>query len=114
MILQISLFTIESRLRSKEIIYSLNQLKDIYPAAYQQSEKYQGRESQVNQPIPDFEFSWNDLIHTAPISPKLIMEGLLKAGVVNQCQPRRALSQPCSYDLDLQTLNVVAKVAPYP
>jgi len=64
-----------------DYLYSLNQLKDIYPAAYQQSlKKYKGRESQVNQPIPGFEFSWNDLIHIAPISPKLITEGLLKAG----------------------------------
>lgn len=61
------------------ILYPLNQLKDIYPEAYeQQFAKYKGREFVTKTKIPILNCLWNDVLHLSPVHPKEVYEELRK------------------------------------
>lgn len=53
------------------ILYPLNQLKDIYPDIYEkQVAKYMGREHLLDVNIPFLNCLWNDVLHLSPVHPK--------------------------------------------
>lgn len=54
-----------------DILYPLNQLKDIYPEVYvQHSLKYEGRESLNKKIIPKLDCLWNDVLQMTAVDPK--------------------------------------------
>ena len=68
-----------------DILYPLNELKNIYPQLYErQIAKYFDHASRVNLPaqvIPKLECLWNDVIQCAPIHPYYIFEALQSRGL---------------------------------
>lgn len=56
-----------------DILYPLNELKEIYPKIYEKKvTKYQGREHLLDEVIPILNCKWNDVLHFSPVHPKEI------------------------------------------
>lgn len=71
-----------------DFIYPLNELKNIYPDAYELvAGKYQGREELINKVIPGFNVLWNNVVQCSPIHPAKIVGGLILAGRKKEEQP---------------------------
>lgn len=63
------------------ILYPLNQLKQVYPDVYKrQAAKYEGREHLMKQKIPILNCLWNDVVHLSPVHPSQIKSALEDAG----------------------------------
>lgn len=63
------------------ILYPLNQLKNIYPEAYvSHLKKYEKREHLLSTKIPILNCLWNDVLHFTAIHPKILFENLEKSG----------------------------------
>ncbi len=63
------------------ILYPLNQLKTIYPMAYETHvKKYEGREYLLDVKIPILDCLWNDVLHMSPIHPKDLDEAWREYG----------------------------------
>ena len=61
------------------ILYPLNQLKDIYPDLYEfQASKYAGREHVMEHKIPPLDCLWNDVLQFGAVHPKEIFDELKK------------------------------------
>lgn len=64
------------------ILYPLNQLKEVYPKAWeQQVKKYEGREHMLDVKIPPLGCLWNDALHMSAVHPKEIFDTLREFGV---------------------------------
>lgn len=64
------------------IIYPLNELKNIHPDLYlYKAEKYKGREEVMNLIIEGLECKWNDVLFMTAVNPKELKEELIKAGM---------------------------------
>ncbi len=64
-----------------DVLYPLNQLKDIHPEIYQQAAaKYEGRLQVMQQEIPPLHCLWNDVLHFSPIHPLDLQKALMEAG----------------------------------
>lgn len=64
-----------------DILYPLNQLKDIDKEVYeQQASKYHGREFVMSWKIPTLNCLWNDVLHFSPVHPKEVKKELAKLG----------------------------------
>ena len=64
-----------------DILYPLNQLKNIYPEAYATHlKKYEEREHLLSTKIPILDCLWNDVLHFTAIHPKILFENLEKSG----------------------------------
>ncbi len=64
---------------SGNILYPLNQLKNIYPEIYeQQFAKYKGREFITEAKIPILDCLWNDVLHFSPVHPEEVFKELKK------------------------------------
>ncbi len=63
------------------VLYPLNQLKEVYPEAYEaQAKKYHGRESTMLQKIPRLDCLWNDALHLTAVHPQEVKDAMLAAG----------------------------------
>ncbi|MFO0743585.1 MAG: hypothetical protein U0469_00860 [Candidatus Paceibacterota bacterium] len=64
------------------IIYPLNELKNIHPDLYlSKAIKYKGREDVMDNLIKSLEAKWNDVIFMSAVDPKELKEELIKAGM---------------------------------
>ncbi len=64
-------------------IYPLNKLRKRHPEVYsREKDKYAGREGLLDEPIPQLDCLWNDVIHCSPIQPAKIRAELANAGFV--------------------------------
>ena len=64
------------------ILYSLNQLKNIYPEQYEKHiKKYKSRESLLATEIPPLHCLWNDVLHLTTILPDEIKKNLALASI---------------------------------
>ncbi len=60
-----------------DVLYPLNELKEIYPEVYEeQKSKYEGREFVTEREIPYLNCLWNDVLHFTAVHPQEIKEGL--------------------------------------
>lgn len=58
-----------------DILYPLNELKEVYPEIYEkQVKKYQDREHLLDEVIPILRCRWNDVLHFSPVHPKEIQK----------------------------------------
>lgn len=63
------------------ILYPLNQLKNIYPEAYATHiKKYEEREHLLSTKIPILNCLWNDVLHFTAVHPKNLFENLDRSG----------------------------------
>lgn len=63
------------------IIYPLNELKNIHPDLYlSKSAKYKGRERLMEELIHNLECKWNDVLFLSPVSPEDLKKALNEAG----------------------------------
>jgi len=63
------------------IIYPLNELKNVYPDIYSERvKKYEGREHVMQEKIPVLNCLWNDVLHLSAVDPREIKEELNRAG----------------------------------
>ncbi len=63
------------------VLYPLNQLKDIFPVLYEKAaSKYKGREMIMQQQIPRLNCLWNDVLHFSPVHPEKVMNALWSLG----------------------------------
>jgi len=64
------------------ILYPLNQLRDINPELYsQKASKYTDQEHVMERQIPILDCLWNDVLHLSPIPPHELKTALLAAGM---------------------------------
>lgn len=64
------------------ILYPLNELKDVYEDAYaREVKKYEGREHVMEKIIPTLDAAWNDVLHFSPIHPSELKKALEEAGL---------------------------------
>jgi hypothetical protein len=57
------------------IIYPLNQLKDLYPRAYNYKvQKYVGREYLLSKSVPILDCLWNDVVFLLAVHPRELLE----------------------------------------
>ena len=86
-----------------DILYPLNQLKNVYPDIYlKEVEKYKGREEVMKQEVPYLNCLWNDVLHLSAVHPIEIDNALRKEGT--------QLSGRLFYEIDphlLETRNTV-------
>ncbi len=67
------------------ILYPLNQLKNIYPNAYNEHvKKYIDREHLLETKIPILDCLWNDVLHLTAVSPIDLLNNLIKGGMKNK------------------------------
>ena len=60
-----------------DVLYPLNELKDIHPAIYEEAKsKYKGREMVMEQHIPFLNCLWNDVLHLTAVHPNDIKKAL--------------------------------------
>jgi hypothetical protein len=65
-----------------ETLYPLNTLKHLAPEAYERHrQKYEGRESLLERPIPPLNCLWNDVLHLSPAHPALMRDARRKLGL---------------------------------
>lgn len=63
------------------ILYPLNELKEIHPDLYEQKlKKYAGREQILLHVIPVLNCLWNDVLHFSAVNPKELKQALADAG----------------------------------
>lgn len=63
------------------ILYPLNELKNIFPDVYEEGVKrYEGREHVMEEKIPVLNCFWNDVLHLAAVDPREIKAELAKLG----------------------------------
>jgi len=63
------------------ILYPLNELKNIYPEAYKKHlEKYDGREHLLETKILILNCLWNDVLHFTAVEPRILFNNLAEAG----------------------------------
>lgn len=63
------------------ILYPLNQLKHVLPAAYvAEVEKYRGRETVLAKQIPPLSCLWNDVLHLTAVHPDVLKSALSASG----------------------------------
>jgi len=63
------------------VLYPLNQLKEIYPDAYDEYvKKYVGREHLLETRIPILNCLWNDVLHFTAVHPETLYKNLKEAG----------------------------------
>lgn len=61
------------------VLYPLNQLKEIYPDIYSEHfNKYKGRELVTKNVIPKLNCLWNDVLHFIAVDPKKVYEEIRK------------------------------------
>lgn len=64
-----------------DVLYPLNQLKDLHPNVYaEQIKKYEGREFVMEQQVPILNCLWNDALHFSAVHPQKIADELEKLG----------------------------------
>ena len=64
-----------------EFLYPLNQLKEVFPSAYDYSvKKYEGREYLLDAKIPTLNCLWNDVLHLTAVHPSDIEKALVETG----------------------------------
>lgn len=64
------------------VLYPLNQLKDIYQKVYEEAvKKYKGREFVREQRIPPLNCLWNDVLHLTAVHPSDLRKAFKKAEV---------------------------------
>lgn len=65
-------------------LYPLNVLKLKYPSLYQkEADKYAGRETVMQKPVPILDCLWNDVLHFSAVHPAEIKKVLIEAGFAN-------------------------------
>lgn len=66
---------------SGEILYPMNELKDILPNIYaDEVKKYEGRKEITEQKIPFLNCLWNDVLHMSAVHPAEVKAELAKNG----------------------------------
>jgi hypothetical protein len=64
------------------IIYPLNELKEIYPRSYHfKTMKYKGREYLLTKRIPFFDCVWNDVVFLLAANPAEVIKNIESAGL---------------------------------
>lgn len=65
------------------ILYSLNQLKEMYPDIYNEHvKKYEGREKLLKVEVPTLNCLWNDVLHFTAVAPADLKANLARADTV--------------------------------
>lgn len=78
-----ALYHISKESMEGSILYPLNELKTIYPTAYEREvKKYVGRESLMERRIPILNCLWNDVIHLTAVHPEKVKKALIEVGWV--------------------------------
>lgn len=64
-----------------DLLYPLNELKDVYPEVYtNEVKKYEGRENLLKVRIPFLDCPWNDVVHLTAVDPAEIKKALIESG----------------------------------
>ncbi|MDR3546937.1 MAG: hypothetical protein P4M11_01445 [Candidatus Pacebacteria bacterium] len=64
-----------------DILYPLNQLRDMHPELYEQYlKKYEGRESVLTQMIEPLDCLWNDVIFLTAVHPSMVKKAYEETG----------------------------------
>lgn len=64
-----------------EVLYPLNQLREVFPQAYEEEvKKYHGREFILQQKLPKLRCLWNDVLHFTAVHPAEVKAALIEAG----------------------------------
>jgi len=70
------------------VLLPLNELRDHWPEAYaREAKKYQGRETLMEKRVPVLGCLWNDVIHTSPVNPQIILDTFRQEGLYEFAKP---------------------------